>query len=271
MVKRFVFTVTRTRWFVSFWQSSQRVSVTKKTRLNTARRSSLRLRRAVLLACAAVVVFSQPAAAQQTLNFTLGGFVPRGFDARVSGDTLVENRDFLVFEMGDFAGAAVGAEWLIPAGEYFELGGGLGFYRRTVPTVYEDFVDDDGTEIDQDLRLRVVPLTATVRVLPLGQSNGVQPYFGAGVAVFNWRYSESGEFIDFADNNAIFRDSFVADGNEPGVVAFGGIRFAADTFSAGGEIRYSAAEADLPSEFVGTRIDLGGWTYQFTVGVRFGR
>jgi hypothetical protein len=165
----------------------------------------------------------------------------------------------------------VGAEWLVPVGEYFEAGAGLGFYRRTVATVYEDFVDNDGSEIDQDLRLRLIPLTATIRVLPLGQSNGVQPYFGAGVGLFNWRYSESGEFVDFADNNAIFRESFVADGNEPGVVGFGGIRFASDAFSAGGEIRYSAAEADLPSEFVGSRIDLGGWTYQFTLGFRFGR
>ena len=226
---------------------------------------------ALLLTCGVMALAPGSVAAQQTINFTLGGFVPRGFDARVEGDTLVENRDFLLFEMEDFNGPAVGAEWLVPVGEYFELGAGLGFYRRTVPSIYEDFVDNDGSEIDQDLRLRIVPLTATVRLLPLGQSAGVQPYFGAGVGVFNWRYSESGEFVDFADNDAIFRESYVADGNEPGVVGFGGIRFGAESFSVGGEIRYSAAEADLPSEFVGTAIDLGGWSYQFTAGIRFGR
>jgi Outer membrane protein beta-barrel domain len=222
---------------------------------------------AVLLACGVVALSPAPVAAQQTLNFTLGGFVPRGFDARVEGDTLVENRNALLFDMEDFNGAAVGAEWLLPVGEYFELGAGLGFYRRTVPSIYEDLVDEDGTEIDQDLRLRIIPLTATIRVLPLGQSNGVQPYFGAGLGVFNWRYSESGEFVD--TDGFIFRDSFVGEGNEPGVVGFGGIRFASDAFSVGGEIRYSAAEADLPEEFLGTAIDLGGWTYQFTAGFRF--
>jgi hypothetical protein len=222
---------------------------------------------AVLLACGVVALSPTPVAAQQTLNFTLGGFVPRGFDARVEGDTLVENRNSLLFDIEDFNGAAVGAEWLVPVGEYFEVGAGLGFYRRTVPTIYEDLVDEDGTEIDQDLRLRILPLTATIRVLPLGQSNGVQPYFGAGVGVFNWRYSESGEFVD--EEGFLFRDSFVADGNEPGVVGFGGIRFASDAFAVGGEIRYSAAEADLPGEFLGTAIDLGGWTYQFTAGFRF--
>jgi hypothetical protein len=221
----------------------------------------------VLLACGVFALSSTAASAQQTFNFTLGGFVPRGFDARVEGDTLVENRNALLFDIEDFNGVAVGAEWLLPVGEYFELGAGLGFYRRTVPSIYEDLVDEDGTEIDQDLRLRIVPLTATVRVLPLGQSNGVQPYFGAGLGLFNWRYSESGEFVD--TEGLIFRDSFVADGNEPGVVSFGGIRFASDTFAVGGEIRYSAAEADLPDEFLGTAIDLGGWTYQFTAGFRF--
>ena len=222
---------------------------------------------ALLLGCGLFVSSARPVAAQQTLNFTLGAFVPHGFDARVEDDALVENRNALLFEMDDFNGAAVGAEWLFPVGEYFEVGAGLGFYRRTVSSIYEDLVDEDGTEIDQDLKLRIVPVMATVRVLPLGQSTGVQPYFGVGAGVFNWRYSESGEFVDV--EGFIFRDSFVADGNEPGVVGFGGIRFAAAAFSVGGEIRYSAAEADLPDEFLGRAIDLGGWTYQFTAGIRF--
>ena len=51
----------------------------------------------------------------------------------------------------------------------------------------------------------------------------------------------------------------------------GGIRFAGDTIASGFEIRYQAAEADLPLPFAGTKIDLGGWSYLFTVGMRFGR
>ena len=228
-----------------------------------------RLGSVALLASAFVAAVPEPAAAQkQTLNFTLGYFSVRGEDARLAGDVLVENRDFLIFDIGDFGGAAIGAEWLIPIGEYFEAGAGLGFYRRTVPSVYADFVDSDGTEVDQDLRLRIVPLTATVRILPLGQSNGVQPYFGVGAGLFNWRYSESGEFVDFRDET-IFRETYVADGNSGGVVAFGGLRFAGDAFAGGGEIRYQHAEGDLDERFVGEKIDLGGWTYQFTFGFRF--
>jgi hypothetical protein len=140
-----------------------------------------------------------------------------------------------------------------------------------VASVYADFIDNDGSEIDQDLRLRLVPIAFTVRVLPLGQRNALQPYFGAGLGVFNWRYSESGEFVDFGRNFEIIRDSYVAEGNETGPVILGGLRFGGETWSAGGEIRYHSAEADLDERFAGSKIDLGGWTYNFTVGVRFGR
>jgi hypothetical protein len=225
-----------------------------------------------LLAGAALWLGVQPAAAQQTFNFSLGYFTVRGEDARVEGDILNEHLGAgdaaLVYEMSDFNTVAVGAEWLVPLGRYLEAGAGIGFSRRTVPSVYERFTDTDGSEIEQDLRL-------TIRVLPLGQESGVQPYLGAGLSVINWRYSESGEFVDFSRRNAIFREQFVASGSETGPVILGGIRFAGDSLSAGGEVRYHSASGDLGTGFgsgsADPKIDLGGWTYQFTIGVRFGR
>ncbi len=229
----------------------------------------------LLVACATVAATAQPAFAQQTLNFSLGYFTVRGEDARVEGDVLTENRSLLAFDVDDFNGASVGGEWLVPLGQYFEGGAGVAFSRSTVPSVYRDFVDNDGSEIEQDLRLRIVPISFTIRVLPLGQSSAIQPYFGAGLGIFSWRYSESGEFVDFGTRPpTIFRDQFVASGNETGPVALGGIRFAGNTLSAGAEIRYHSADAALGSEFAlvadEPRIDLGGWIYQFTIGFRFG-
>ena len=224
----------------------------------------------LLLVSAVVAGSERPASAQQTLNFTIGGFVPLGEDARVGGDVLNANLNSLVFDIKDFNGATVGAEWLVPIGKFVEGGAGLSFYRRTVPSVYDCCVDIDGTEIDQDLRLRIIPIAFTVRVLPLGQSSPVQPYFGAGLGILNWRYSETGEFID--TRGGIFRDRFVADGTATGPLVLGGLRFAGDTLSAGGEIRYQKADANLDDDrFEGTKIDLGGWTYQFNIGVRFGK
>ena len=224
----------------------------------------------VLLAGAVLLASSGAAHAQQTLNLTLGYFTPRGGDARVDGDVLVENQTLLAFDINEFNGPSIGAEWLVPFGDLLEGGISLSFSRRTVASVYSDFVDNDGTEIDQDLRLRLVPISFTVRLTPLGRLSSVQPYIGAGLSIVNWRYSESGEFVDFAAGREIFRDTFVADGNATGPVVVGGVRFGNGPMTAGGEIRYHAADGELDEqEFVGPRIDLGGWTYNFTLGIRF--
>lgn len=228
-----------------------------------------------LAVAGAMLVSPAPVAAQQTLNLSIGYFMVRGEDARVERDVLNENRNLLAFEISDFDGATVGAEWLVPLGGYLEAGAGVGFSRRTVPSAYEQFVDIDGSEIEQDLRLRLVPVALTIRVVPLGLTSPVQPYLGGGLGIFNWRYSESGEFVDFQNRNAIFRERYVASGSETGPVVLAGLRFAGDALSAGGEVRYQSAAADLGAQFarprLEPRIDLGGWTYQFTVGLRFGR
>ncbi len=225
-----------------------------------------------LLAAGSLLLAPTHAAAQQTFNVSLGLFTPHGEDARVAGDVIVANRDFLSYDVGDFKSASIGAEWLVPLGEYFEGGAGIAFSRRTVDSVYTAFIDNStGLDVEQQLRLRLVPISFTVRALPLGQSNALQPYIGAGLAVINWRYSEFGDFIDFANGNEIFPASYVASGTQTGPVILAGLRFGGETMTAGGEIRYHKADADLPIDFYGPRIDLGGWTYNFTIGVRFGR
>jgi hypothetical protein len=224
----------------------------------------------LLFACTTLVPAT--ASAQQTINFSIGLFTPRGADARVSGDVLNANSTFLFFDVSDFKSASVGGEWLVPFGEFLEGGIGIAFSRRTVSTVYTAFTDNFGEEIQQELRLRQVPFTFTVRALPLGQSNPFQPYVGAGLVATNWRYAEFGDFVDFGDPAfPVFPASYVASGTATGPVVLGGIRFGGQTLTAGGEIRYQKAEGDLNSDFAGNKIDLGGWTYNFTIGVRFGR
>lgn len=230
--------------------------------------------RTLIVAAVLMAASVHPAAAQQTLNLSVGYFTVRGEDARVERDVLNQSRNVLAFDVADFNGAAVGAEWLVALGGYVEAGAGIGFSRRTVDSVYERFTDRDGSEIEQQLRLRIIPVAFTVRVLPLGQTSPVQPYFGAGLGLFNWRYSESGEFVDFQRGNAIFREQYVASGSETGPIVLGGLRIAGDAMSGGFEIRYQGADAPLGRPFSSLqpdpRIDLGGWTYQLTVGWRFG-
>jgi hypothetical protein len=222
-----------------------------------------------VLVCAALFMCAPVANAQQTLNFTLGYFTPLALDARDDDDVLLENSTFLLFDPDEFNGASVGGEWLFPLGRIVEGGIGVSYSSQTAPSVYADFEDPDGTEIDQDLTLRMVPLAFTVRLVPTGQRSVVQPYIGGGIGIINWRYSESGEFIDFGAGNIIFRDTFVNSGSNVGPVFLGGIRFAGDTASGGFEIKYQKATGELDENFAAPEIDLGGWTYNFTVGVRF--
>jgi hypothetical protein len=232
------------------------------------------------VAVLAAVAVAAPAAQAQdhAISLNFGYFTPRGEDARVEGDVLNTNRCFdvrffcepLLFRVSDFNNAQVSGEWLVGLGDFFEVGAGLGFYQRTVPSVYEGLTDIDGTEIEQDLKLRIVPLSATVRFVPTGRRAGIQPYLGVGLALLNWRYSETGEFVDTRDYS-IFRSTFVANGNTLGPLVLGGVKFpVGDAFRIGGEIRYQRGEGDLPGDdFVGDRIDLGGLTYQATLQFRF--
>jgi hypothetical protein len=220
-----------------------------------------------LLMCATVA--SAQDLGRQTVNFTLGYFTPLGYDARDDDDVLNVNSTFLLFDLDEFNGASVGGEWLFPLARHIEGGIGVSYSSQTVPSVYADFVDPDGTEIDQDLRLRLVPLAFTVRLIPVNPRSPIQPYIGGGVGLISWQYSEVGEFIDFNAGREIFNERFEKSGTNAGPIVLGGIRFAGDAFSTGFEIRYQRATGDLDADFAAPEIDLGGWTYNFTAGVRF--
>ena len=210
---------------------------------------------------------------RQAITIHLGGFFPTSEDSRVEGDTIFANRNSLLFDFEDFRGFSAGADWTVGLTDYIEVGADISVYRRTVPSIYADFVDDDGTEIAQDLKLRLIPITASVRFVPLGRQAKVQPYVGVGATLINWRYSETGEFVDFDEGGLVFPANFVAKGTEFAPVVIGGVRFmASDVFTVGGEVRWHKAKGEtggISEGFLGDKIDLGGWTTNFSFGFRF--
>ncbi|HEY3045544.1 MAG TPA: hypothetical protein VGJ39_16050 [Vicinamibacterales bacterium] len=216
------------------------------------------------------------ASAQQSVNFLIGGFTPRAIDARPDDDVLVQNGIFLStlnqrrgIDIGEFNHVTVGGEWLFALTPYVEGGLGIGFYQRSVPTLYTDLVNKNGTDIEQTLKLRIVPFTATVRLVPFGNDQPIQPYIGVGVGVYRWRYSETGQFVD-AQNN-VFTGNFVGSGGATGPTILGGVRVPIGSAGVGFEIRHQSAEGKLPADqgFAGSKIDLGGYNYLFTVNFRF--
>ena len=224
-----------------------------------------------------------PAQAQdQGFSISLGYFSPHGVpgDSANPGNYVFNaNRcidtsflcEPLLFDVDDFHGATIGGEYLIGIGKYVEAGIGAGFYQRTVPSIYEFVTRPDGSEIEQDLKLRVVPFTGTLKFVPTGRDASFQPYIGAGIAALRWSYSETGEFVDAVDGS-IFRDSFTAEGTEVAPIIFGGLRAPVGaSMMLGGEVRYQWAEdVELPAdEFLGDRLDLGGLTFQAILTWRF--
>jgi opacity protein-like surface antigen len=202
----------------------------------------------------------------------LGYFLLKGEDSRVDDDVLLANLNDLAFQIDDFNNWTFGGEWLFGVNRFIETGVGVGYYQRTVTSVYRDFVNDNGSEIAQDLKLKIVPFSATVRFLPAGRGAPVEPYIGAGIGIFNWRYSESGEFVDFSDGS-IFREQYKADGTAFGPVVVAGLRLPmGDALTAGFEYKWQSADGDTKpaeSELLGSRIDLGGNTFSFTMHFRF--
>jgi hypothetical protein len=242
-----------------------------------------RLLLSVLAVCFVAGFIATPvASAQQSVNFWVGGFVPAPLDSRgensggTSNDVLVNDQNVFVYRFDRFTGPTFGGEYLVGLGHFFEAGAGLGYYQQTVPAFDRDFTDPNGNNIVANFKLRIVPFTATFRALPLGHDAPIQPYVGAGVGVYGWRYSETGDFV--LANGFISRGEInTASGAAVGPVVLAGFRVPIGPTAPGFEIRWQHARGKLPvtvpptpgADFNGSVIDLGGFNYLFTFNIRF--
>jgi hypothetical protein len=224
----------------------------------------------------------------QSLGLGVGVFMPRGFDGRVDGDVLVANltqpiipgtnppsTGSLDFEIGKFRAMPFFGEWNVAINRNIEISAGVGFSNKKVDSVYRDLVNGarGGAEIEQDLRLRLIPITGVVRFLPFGDATGVQPYVGGGVAAVNFRYTEAGEFVDPSDL-AVFTDRYVASGTAVGGLILGGVRLpmGGDVYAFTVEGRFQFAKGNTggaTAGFLGDRIDLSGGAVNFGLLIRF--
>ncbi|HEY7475426.1 MAG TPA: hypothetical protein VH679_10475 [Vicinamibacterales bacterium] len=241
----------------------------------------------------AALLAAAPASAQivHSVNFGVGGVFPRGLDSRVAGDVLIADLNqpalaqflpdevittSLAFDIKKFRGWTFFGEWNIGFGDRIELGLGSSYYSRTVPSLYRDLehgLRPSRPDIEQDLRLRVIPVTAVVRFMPFGRPSDFQPYVGAGVGILNFRYTEFGEFVD-PETLEIFPERFAADGTTAGPILLGGLRMplGGDIYAFTLEGRYQWGSGDTggaANNFLGDKIDLGGGQLNFGFLVRF--
>jgi len=208
---------------------------------------------------------------RSTVNFHVGYFALKGLESRVDDDVLVAdlvNAHPLFFEVKDLNSATFGGEYLFGVNRSIEVGVGLAFSQRTTQSVYADLTHPNGDEIRQDIKLRQIPVTFTGRFLILPRGSVVEPYVGAGLVAIRYQYSEAGEFVD---NGVIFPEIYKINGTTAGPIFLAGVRAPISNWTAGLEMRWQKAEASglLNEGFLGDKLDLGGWTTNFTVGVRF--
>lgn len=201
-----------------------------------------------------------------SLAVRLAGLLPRG-ESRL----WEENIDTFDIGLDDFVSGCGGVEFAYDLNEFFDLAVGVdGCTSGGVESRYRDFVREDGTEIEQTLRLTVVPLTFGVRFLPLGKFRSVIPYVAGGFGLYPYEYREEGEFIDF-ETFDIFGDVFRDRGLGTGFYGAGGMEFGLSrTFLLFGELRRHFVRSEHEDDFEGFGdFDLDATQVNFGFAVRF--
>jgi hypothetical protein len=200
------------------------------------------------------------------IELRFGGFGPRG-----ESDLFDDVGELYGVRPRDFRGFTGGIEYSLDVGDHVELGLHLDGYGRTVGSSYREFEREDGSPIFQDLRLNVVPLGASLRLLPFGKRERIAPYVAGGADVIFYKYEEQGDFIDFfTEDLEIAPDAFVSEGSVFGFHAAAGLRVPVNRdFSITGEARYQQARTRMNDDFSLNRLDLTGFSGTLGVHLRF--
>ena len=199
----------------------------------------------------------------------LGGYFPRA-DTGAENDLFRDLDELFGVRGSDWDAFTGGIEISAELGSFFEAGIRADWSSRTLQTSYVDFVDADGQEIRQTLRLRLVPVGATLRLIPTGP-NRVAPYVAVGADLHYYRYEEFGDFVDFFDEDLpIVDDSFISDGTTFGWHVALGIRVPITyDISLTAEVKRQWAETEMNDDFFQNRLDLTGTSATVGFRVRF--
>jgi hypothetical protein len=221
-----------------------------------------------------VAVASPRRTLDNEVTFSVGYFEPRG-----SSDLWnLNERTFTVSEQ-DFGDAIFGARIGTAINNFLIIDVGASYYDGDVDTEYRNFVTLSGDPIEQNLRLRLLPVTATLKVVPFGRYRSgyrgsalqrVVPFFGVGGGALLWKYREKGEFVD-----PVSLTTFQAKFHSRGIAAeYHGVAgvdvFVDRQVSLFVEGRVSRADDDLSSDFQGfDDFDLSGTSVSGGVRIHF--
>ena len=205
-----------------------------------------------------------------------------GYDhANARSDVFDQSVDLLTLKRGDFSGVTLGGEAAMSLGSRFDISADLSFSHKSKDSEYRYLVDNNDLPIEQNTTFDRVPLSANARfyLVEPGRSIGklawipskVVPWVGGGAGFMWYRFHQTGDFVDYQNNNV-----FTARDDEFDSSAWTSMAHA----MAGADItlsphlalrldsRYVWAKAPLSSNFVKfDKIDLSG--VQGTLGLTY--
>jgi opacity protein-like surface antigen len=150
-------------------------------------------------------------APQAQLTLRAGPQLPRAHS-----DLFDDITSELTLERSDFRAPALGAELSLLLGRRLSLGMGVDWAESHARSEYRDLIGDDGLPIEQNTRLRTVPVMATARwsLVPRGRAlsqlawipSRTNPYVGAGAGVTWYRLQQDGEFVNRATGDIFLQE-----------------------------------------------------------------
>jgi len=173
--------------------------------------------------CSSFASLAQPALAQQTFNVSLGYFT-LGAGCTCDRRRPQRQSELPRINVKDFNGASNRRRVALPGWPLHRGGRRRVVHTQDVPTVYSRLLNANGSEIEQELRLRMIPAALTFRVLPVGQDRGFQPYIG-GASAHQLALQRIGPVRRYPRQQH-FQQFVLGFRDQDGPVAMGGIRFA---------------------------------------------
>jgi len=239
----------------------------------------------VLTAAAPMALFAQTGGERgdgflfrrPVVSFTIRG----GYDRPTGGSDIYDfTTTRLTLGRNDFAALGYAFDMGIRLTDRFDLSFSAGEARRSTPSEFRDFIDNNDRPIEQTTTLSRVPLTVGVKYALASPGERIgklawipsrfTPWVGLGGGAMRYRFNQSGDFVDFQTLN-VFPRTFRSSGWAPmGYANIGADISLNERFTLTGDVRYSAARAPLTGAFEGfDRIDLSGTAATMGISVRY--
>ena len=182
---------------------------------------------------------------------------------------------------GDFAGFTYGMDVAMPLRPRLELVLSADINESKTTSDYREWQDSQGLPIEQTTSFARQSLAANIRyyLRPYGRSlsrlawvpTSYAPWVSAGIGRTHYRFHQTGDFVDFANNNSVFPDTYSSSawGFTPQVAA--GVDWTlSQRVALTTQARYLWGKADLGSDFsLFNPIDLSGLGLTGGLTIRF--